>query len=88
MTGRMCYERFVAAMGDGPPFDELPRRVKAAWDAVADPNAPRQRGRSLRPMIATAPAAPHPAADSTPEHAPAPDADAEPIVAGRGDGVR
>lgn len=35
-TGRECYERFVAALGDGPPYDELSPREQAAWDAVAD----------------------------------------------------
>lgn len=45
MTGRECYERFVAAMGGGlPPFKEQSHRVQAAWDAVADPSAPQHRG--------------------------------------------
>lgn len=35
-AGAECYERYVAALGDGPPYDELSPREQAAWDAVAD----------------------------------------------------
>lgn len=63
MTGRECYERFVAAMiGEYamPRFADLEPRVKAAWDAVADPKSPRHPGHRKPP------------AGSDPSPAPAP----------------
>lgn len=93
MTGRECYERFVAAMiGEYamPRFGDLEPRVKAAWDAVADPKSPRHPGHRKPPAGSAPSSAPAPAPTPAP---PARSGDVEPAGDARierddDDGVR
>jgi hypothetical protein len=59
---KVLYERYVAALGGvGPLAEQMPRfedlndRTRAAWVAVADPDAPRQpcHGSLLPPVTGT-----------------------------------
>lgn len=80
MNGRRCYERFVAAMGSKyelPPFEALDDFEKAAWDAVANPNAPHRPGRRRSPSHE--PRHPEPAAPPGGDDAVAPPAEGDHI---------